>query len=138
MRLLFVWSRFCTKFCHSAYWECLFKILIIHSLLFLCVHLCTNLFGTSLMRLSVGNCHLWDAVMREPRGQEQSMFFKKIHLVHHVYILKDGTDLKVGPGKISIEIRRDISTAIPDSRERIDLISVVVLAFLWGHNMFYG
>lgn len=30
------------------------------------------------------------------------------------------------------------STPIPDSEERIDPISMVVLAFLWGHNMFYG
>lgn len=58
----------------------------------------------------------------------------KIYRIRHIYILKDGTDLKVQLGKVKegLKMCQDISIAIPEDMEMISLISVAVLEFLWA------
>lgn len=85
------------------------------------------------MRSSFSNEQLWAAVIREPEGREQSVSSTKIYRIWHIYILKDGTDLKVQLGKVKEGLKRcqDISTAIPEDMEMISLISVAVLDFFF-------
>lgn len=99
---------------------------------FFCVHLCRNLFCTSLMRSS---CQLWVAVMLEPQGLEQSMF-----LIQHVYIIEDGTDMFAVVTRGSQDKNTPGYQHCKSEKKRTWSIwfQWSSLRFYGYHNMFYG